>query len=271
MIEGEIHTNFMEKAAIAVQNERVDLAEKYLELEENIKGKTQETLSLRAFIERRKGNEDKAFRYIEEAASIGNDEVKAFYVNQLIEKGLFEKAKSVIESIQDEQTSFLLSAELDTCIGYADRAEETYKKVIERWPDCQAAYIKLIRISKISRDDISTIDPEKIEQLADNPSTPKDNAIGLYNVLGKLYEDIEDYEKSSHFYRKACDLKRGDFPKDVMSYYRQQLTRVKEFYTKEIMDNVPTEGIDDSKLLFVFGMPRSGTTLTEQCLVSHSG
>ena len=86
--------------------------------------------------------------------------------------------------------------------------------------------------------------------------------------FGKAYEDIKDYEKSFSFIKKANDLTNSKF------YYNTKDDDIftedlqKFFNKKDIINYVNTKNTD--KIIFILGLPRSGTSLAEQIISSHS-
>ena len=50
----------------------------------------------------------------------------------------------------------------------------------------------------------------------------------------------------------------------------QYVESVMRGFTAELFDHLSGSGSEDLRPVFVFGLPRSGTTLVEQILASHS-
>ena len=88
----------------------------------------------------------------------------------------------------------------------------------------------------------------------------------LHFGLGKCYEDIKDYKNSFFHYNKANSIK-----KKITNYNIQK--DIEEFEKiKNIFNNYKNLKIKENKrkIIFILGMPRSGTSLTEQILSSHN-
>ena len=84
-------------------------------------------------------------------------------------------------------------------------------------------------------------------------------------ALGKAYEDIEDFEKSFNFYEAGNKLYKKNITynnNDNDKYF----TKIKKIFEN---DNIGPLDDYGQKIIFILGMPRSGTTLTEQILSSH--
>ena len=98
---------------------------------------------------------------------------------------------------------------------------------------------------------------------------PLAHEIGLRFALGKYYDDLRRYPEAFGEYRRAHELSR----RYGASYDREGLEReveetIRRFDRPFLSQSHP--GASASELpVFVLGMPRSGTTLTEQILASH--
>ena len=89
----------------------------------------------------------------------------------------------------------------------------------------------------------------------------------LYFAIGKAYEDIKDYKNSFENLKKANDLKYS------LTNYKievdlKNFETIKNFFKKGKNESI--NPIDEKKMIFIVGMPRSGTSLVEQILASHS-
>ena len=110
---------------------------------------------------------------------------------------------------------------------------------------------------------------EKIEEMV-RASLPSPNNEDLENVcyaLGKTYDDMGQYEKAFNYYHRANSLLAVKHPFDKKIYRKWVDEIIARFGNPaKIEDGWFSE--DDSPI-FIIGMPRSGTTLTEQIISSH--
>jgi tetratricopeptide (TPR) repeat protein len=88
-------------------------------------------------------------------------------------------------------------------------------------------------------------------------------------ALGKAYEDGKQYPESWQFYERGNALKRAE------SVYRPQITETNtrkqiEVCTAQFFTSRAGVGVSDCDPIFILGLPRSGSTLIEQILASHS-
>ena len=105
------------------------------------------------------------------------------------------------------------------------------------------------------------VERSKINNLNDN------SKINLYFALEKAYEDIKNYEKSFHLLKKRMISQIVNFfiIQKMMIFY---WGFTKFFSKKDIINHVNTKNTD--KIIFILGLPRSGTSLAEQIISSHS-
>ena len=90
-----------------------------------------------------------------------------------------------------------------------------------------------------------------------------DQLSNLHFAIGKAYEDIGNFKNSYENYAKGNEIlkKISGFKIDHEKEYFNSL--------KNIYANERKKKINNRKLIFIVGMPRSGTSLVEQILSSH--
>lgn len=79
--------------------------------------------------------------------------------------------------------------------------------------------------------------------------------------LGHCYDAIGEYDKAFEYFRMANG---GHMPGKALhapSHIEQ--------WSKDVLDAIPESGNDSMRPVFILGMPRSGTTLTEQVIAAH--
>ena len=88
----------------------------------------------------------------------------------------------------------------------------------------------------------------------------------LYFALGKAYEDLKKYDQSFSYYHDGNKLLKKRFLFDL-NEEKNNCTKIKNFFQKKTVNNTNQ---NQRKIIFIVGMPRSGTSLVEQILSSHN-
>ncbi|MBM91941.1 MAG: hypothetical protein CMJ35_10065 [Phycisphaerae bacterium] len=79
--------------------------------------------------------------------------------------------------------------------------------------------------------------------------------------IGHCYDALGEYDKAFEYFRVANG---GDIPGKV--FHAKSMI---EQWSKELLDSIPVADNGSARPVFIVGMPRSGTTLTEQVLSAH--
>tara|TARA_S200000501_G_scaffold260815_1_gene244778 strand:- start:1070 stop:2617 length:1548 start_codon:yes stop_codon:yes gene_type:complete len=97
---------------------------------------------------------------------------------------------------------------------------------------------------------------------------PTHEKINLYFSLGKAYADQNNHEKSSEYFIKGNNEKR----KTLLNYNTKDEEKLKDLVLKkfENFNFENSEVVSQPDLIFIVGLPRSGTTLLHQIISSHS-
>lgn len=154
-------------------------------------------------------------------------------------------------------------------LGEMDEARACFEKAIAIAPDALRVYTNLANAKKFTKREThykNFIAASKgIDTLSDHEK------IGVYYALGKVYDDVGESQQAMEAFMAGAKLKRAElkYNKQASLYL---FDRIKEVFTKEALDakRALVKGSDTRAPILVLGMPRSGSTLTEQIISSHS-
>jgi tetratricopeptide (TPR) repeat protein len=143
-------------------------------------------------------------------------------------------------------------------LGRFEEAREQYRKVLARDPQHGPSWAGLVQITK------QTKDQNEIARLSMIASKCANDAQAMYvlgHALGKACDDIGDYRQAVEWLEKAKLKLRGrhDAAADTAM-----------FAAAEQSVAAKAAGFGEARPIFVVGMPRTGTTLVERILSSHS-
>ena len=142
-----------------------------------------------------------------------------------------------------------------------------YRMAIELRPDFGETYYSLANLKTYR---FTPADIEAMNQRVDNTSLPVDCRVHFAFALGKAYEDQKDFDNSFKNYALANQLHRDiivyDPVQTQVAHERMREMFSENFFHKERLK----EGCQAPDPIFIVGLPRSGSTLIEQILASHS-
>ncbi|WP_321813266.1 MULTISPECIES: tetratricopeptide repeat-containing sulfotransferase family protein [unclassified Paraburkholderia] len=93
--------------------------------------------------------------------------------------------------------------------------------------------------------------------------------ISVHFALGKAYLDVNDPVRAFHHLERGNRMKRSGFAYDAAAM-GEWMARVAAAFPADLLARLKGAGAQSEMPVFVIGMPRSGTTLIEQILSSHS-
>lgn len=192
------------------------------------------------------------------------------------------KAKILRQSLQNDEAIVLLRQAVvrhpDTASllllyghilreeGQAADATEVYRRVTALSPGAGTGWWCLANTKTYSFTDTELAD---MRQLLDSGRPGAVDRIHLEFALGKALEDRGNYEESFRHYATGNTLHRGTFAYRALAVERTT-QRICETVTREFVAQRRGWGSDRADPIFIVGLPRSGSTLLEQVLASHS-
>ena len=151
-------------------------------------------------------------------------------------------------------------------IGRLDESIQAYKNAITTKTGFGEAYWSLANLKTYQ---FTTNDIEDLKELLSSKDTKMDDYFHLLFALGKAEEDNKNYKNSIAAYIKGNTLKSKQVPWDSKKF-SYECDELISFFTKEFFEQYEGVGDQNSDPIFVVGLPRSGSTLIEQILSSHS-
>lgn len=166
----------------------------------------------------------------------------------------------------DDIGCYIGKSQLLTEQGEMEAAQSLLNTALSLDSDSLAARLNLAQLNKASVENSNFKALLAAEEKLDPAA--KTRAIGVHFGLGKCYDDIGDYQQSMTHFLEACRLKR-----EKIHYKASDNTmialNIMSTFTPELLARFKGIGCTTNTPIFVLGMPRSGTTLTEQIIASH--
>ena len=151
-------------------------------------------------------------------------------------------------------------------LGKMDEARAAFRKAIAIRPGFAMAHRLLAFMKKHeTHDDEMRV----MEHIFSNPNCTDDQKMNVAFGLGKAYAEIGEHKKSFEYYLAGNDLRRKEVAYST-TQETQRFERICQFFNKDYCAGYDTASDMGKGQIFILGMPRSGTTLVEQILASHS-
>jgi tetratricopeptide (TPR) repeat protein len=177
-------------------------------------------------------------------------------------KDLYKKSIKINPKFID---SYINLGQIFLDLNQLSEASAVFNEGLKLEPKQATLHRYLSQVTKYNEKNLHLKNMEKIildENLTD------DKQMHLCFALGKAYEDIKYYDKAFSYWKKGNSLKKSTLKYSVNDQ-KKLIQSVKKNFTKELFEKFKDMGSNDETLIFIIGMPRSGTTLTQQILSSH--
>jgi tetratricopeptide (TPR) repeat protein len=148
-------------------------------------------------------------------------------------------------------------------LGRTEDAERAARELIAAAPESSSGYVSLSNARKFKKDD-----PEinEVERLIEAKGTASRELRGLYFAAAKMCDDVGRYADAYRYYNLANIAAGGRYDAKQLEANYAELRRT---YTKKFFEEHKGQGSDSERPVFIVGMPRSGTTLTETIIGAH--
>ena len=151
-------------------------------------------------------------------------------------------------------------------VGRRDEAVAAYRRCIALAPATGDAYWGLANLK------VASFSPEEAAGMAaqlQRSDLRSEDRLHLHFALGKALEDRGEYAGAFAHYAEGAALRRAETPYDA-DEITASVRRSEALFTKPFFAARIGGGSASTAPIFILGLPRSGSTLVEQILASHS-
>ena len=200
--------------------------------------------------------------YIQGIVNLGNLNYKLNNFNKATE--LFKKALTINNN--DTLIHYNIGLNYQS-LGLFDNAKFHFNEIIRIDPNNTLADRLISRITKYTNNDPHL---NKMIKKLTNQNLDENSKINLCFSLGKAFEDLKKFDKSYFYLEQGNSLKNKICEFDVKKNTRL-IKNIINSFEKYNFDKISDEHIrtKDKNIIFILGMPRSGTSLVEQIISSH--
>jgi tetratricopeptide (TPR) repeat protein len=206
------------------------------------------------------------------AAFDGNERALAMKVDLLAYIGAFEEALGLLSSlphdIPDAFTYALTRGSLTISAGTTDEARQWLEEAIRLRPQSGLAWHLLSVLVDFSKE------PDLAARLAANEgamqSAPGAERAYYYYALGRAQDLRGEHARAFAAVARAGSETKAVFPHDRELDRRAALDALNGYDARRIAGLAREQSEPTGRSIFVRGLPRSGTTLVQQIVTSHS-
>ena len=262
---------FFIQANIHKQLKKYDTAITYFEEAIQLNPNFSEAYNNLGNIKKRIGKIDEAISCFKKAIELKKNNILAYfnlantyrenrYFNELIET--YEKILSF--NPNDIKTLYNLGS-VYLFLGEISKGKNFFEKIIKINKNHVPSYRNIISVTKINKENeiFKQLELLKVDVFSD------EDKILFYDALSKGYFDQDNDKLGFKYLDKSNSLKKKN-SKFSFEKTEKQFKQIKTFFENVNKIEIDFKDVLRSRPIFIVGMPRSGTSLIEQVLSSHS-
>ena len=177
-----------------------------------------------------------------------------------------ESYDNALEITPDHVGAWCGKGNVSRTIGDQDGAISAFRKSIKANPLFAEAYWNLANLKTFRFEDSEVDD---MLALVGDERIPNEGQVQLNNALGLEFDGRKEYDRAFEFIDRGNKLRRErEFYDRVQN--EEMIDMSIEAFSRQFLEDNYGHGDPEPAPIFIVGLPRSGSTLLEQILSSHS-
>lgn len=199
-----------------------------------------------------------------------NPQFQSIYAVQCMQSGQFDDAlktfDELLKVLPNDPVTLTSQGHALKTKGESARAIASYQQAIDSYPRHGEAYFSLANLKTYR---FSDEEVQRMLALQQDDNLSFMERVYFCFALGKALEDSKDIEQSFRYYERGNSLKKAQSRYDAQQVSKE-LELQREYVTEKLLSERADFGHASPDPIFIVGLPRSGSTLIEQILSSHS-
>jgi tetratricopeptide (TPR) repeat protein len=156
-------------------------------------------------------------------------------------------------------------------MGELEAADRSFREILKYQPNHSRA---LYGLTNIHRGKLPDSDLETIHRVLADPNLSDNSRAELHYGASTVYDGRQEFERSAEHLTQANAIRLLESFRSGRGYraadHERYVDWMIEVCSVDFFDRVEGFGLSTTRPVFIIGLPRSGTSLTEQILASHS-
>ena len=192
------------------------------------------------------------------------------YATTLFRADIYDESINLFETvleIEPRNTDVMLTmGHLYKTDGQIEKSIESYTSAFSMDKYFGDAYWSLANLKtyKFNEKQIKSL-----QEMVNDEFVPDEEKVFMYFSLGKAYEDMGKYKESFNFYKSGNEYQKSNSSYSNKNFSEECKNQI-SVCTEDLFSIKKDWGCDAKDPIFILGLPRAGSTLTEQILASHS-
>ena len=179
-------------------------------------------------------------------------------------KSSIELYQKALKLVKNDLGIWLNLGSVYQSIGEFSKANDIFKNILKIKPSFVPAHISINKINNYSENSSNLSQMLNLNKI---DSLNKKDKSDLEFAIGKAYDDQKNYELSIKYFESANEKRKKlvdyNFKSDEKLF-----KSIKNYFQNLDLNNIKRNK-NSKKIIFIVGLPRSGTTLLEQILSAH--
>ena len=179
-------------------------------------------------------------------------------------KSSIELYQKALKLVKNDLGIWLNLGSVYQSIGEFSKANDIFKNILKIKPSFVQAHISINKINDYSENSSNLSQMLNLNKI---DSLNKKDKSDLEFAIGKAYDDQKNYELSIKYFESANEKRKKlvdyNFKSDEKLF-----KSIKNYFQNLDLNNIKRNK-NSKKVIFIVGLPRSGTTLLEQILSAH--
>jgi len=189
----------------------------------------------------------------------------AYAVANYQDKGAEAYAKAVSLSPKNPALQMGLAHILKT-LGDQEGSLKAYRAAVAAKPDFGEVYWSMANLKIFNFEDEEVA---AMEQQLEQGGLTESAEVHFRFALAKACEDQKSYDRAWHYYHSGNQKQRMQVSHDAAEMQTRQ-NEIIDVFSREFLEEHGGKGYEAADPILIVGLPRSGSTLVEQILASHS-